>query len=618
MRIPPEILRLARNHHRQLLSLDAKARRAVEKQLSDALEDVRSELDAISPETFRAQQLRLVAFLADLTDRLTSGKLEEVLTAAVSDMYRLAPDHTAAEINAWMRHYGQEARPLNLQAIAAIAQESIIERVPSSLARWGPAMARRVRVEIASTLATRGDRNAATEAIKHAIDGERWRARRIVRTEMMGAYNQAHHLSLRRARDEEGVGDLKKSAVVTFDARTADDSLPVHGQVRELEEEFVDGKGRRYLHPPGRPNDREKEIPWLDPPDGPSTASESDENEPARLQASFDDLTEDEYRRGLVEARNEVINNTPLRELQQRVKTLESQAPKRVDFGSVEEFEDALLSHGEIVKQVRTEFRDEMSQFRDSLFDGPGELSVETDITSALKKDYPGIEDDVAEFAGMGPGVLGPRWDSSNAVRLSGVKKHRRRGVGIFNITGTKPLLKIRVRKRRSYYSPSENEVVLRRSDDPEDAKKRALFHELGHWVEARNERVFQASKLWLLKRAQANSDGGELVNGLGSASHFEAAWKDVSPWNDYVGKLYIRGRTMSRFDLVEPTEDVLDEINATEVFSMGVEAFASPDTMIGLMDRDFGLFVHVVAVLRGKYGYKGKLNDDYDHSVDN
>lgn len=265
--IPPDILRLARNHHRQLLALDKKARRAVERQLSLALEEVTAELDRLDPERFRAQQLRIVAFLADLTQRLTSQKLEAVLEASIREMYRLAPGHTVDEINEWMAYYGYEARPLNLAAIAEAAETSIIQQVPASLARWGPGIERRVRSEVAMMLTTRGDRAAATAAVQRAIDGERWVARRIVRTETMGAYNRAHNASLMKARDEEGVDDLKKSAIVTFDARTDQDSYPLDGQVRELEELFEDGNGRRYLHPPGRPNDREKEIPWLEPPE---------------------------------------------------------------------------------------------------------------------------------------------------------------------------------------------------------------------------------------------------------------------------------------------------------------------------------------------------------------
>ncbi|MFB6373342.1 MAG: colicin E5-related ribonuclease, partial [Bradymonadaceae bacterium] len=102
------------------------------------------------------------------------------------------------------------------------------------------------------------------DRVQTAIADKRWMADRIVRTELSQAYNRSHHSTLQYARDELGLGDeMKKSAMATFDARTDEDSFPVHGQVREIDEMFVDGDGRRYVHPPGRPNDREKEIPWM-------------------------------------------------------------------------------------------------------------------------------------------------------------------------------------------------------------------------------------------------------------------------------------------------------------------------------------------------------------------
>ena len=90
---------------------------------------------------------------------------------------------------------------------------------------------------------------------------ERWRGERIVRTETLYAYNGAKQRTLEEVRDTD-FPDLMKTARATFDDRTSPDSYPVDGQIRELDEDFEDGEGRLYLHPPGRPNDREVELPW--------------------------------------------------------------------------------------------------------------------------------------------------------------------------------------------------------------------------------------------------------------------------------------------------------------------------------------------------------------------
>lgn len=84
---------------------------------------------------------------------------------------------------------------------------------------------------------------------------------RIIRTETARAYSVARMEGLFEQR--QAFPQLRKKILATFDNRTAFDSVVVHGQIRRLEEPFVDGAGRVYMQPPARPNDREVVIPWL-------------------------------------------------------------------------------------------------------------------------------------------------------------------------------------------------------------------------------------------------------------------------------------------------------------------------------------------------------------------
>jgi len=92
-------------------------------------------------------------------------------------------------------------------------------------------------------------------------------AERIVRTELMGAYNRASWEANREADDQ--LGDMVKILSATFDDRTAADSYAVHGQIRRPDEAFQSWFGL-YQHPPNRPNDREIVVPhrisWPLPP----------------------------------------------------------------------------------------------------------------------------------------------------------------------------------------------------------------------------------------------------------------------------------------------------------------------------------------------------------------
>lgn len=93
-------------------------------------------------------------------------------------------------------------------------------------------------------------------------------AERIVRTELMGAYNRAGWEANREADDQ--LGDMVKILSATFDDRTGADSFAYHGQIRRPDEAFEAWGGLYYQHPPNRPNDREIVVPhrisWPLPP----------------------------------------------------------------------------------------------------------------------------------------------------------------------------------------------------------------------------------------------------------------------------------------------------------------------------------------------------------------
>lgn len=89
----------------------------------------------------------------------------------------------------------------------------------------------------------------------------RYWAERIVRTERAYAYNRANLETISEFAREDPKA-RKKIVALMGDPRTAPDSIAVHGQIREVNQNFTDGAGRVYLLPPARPNDRESIIPW--------------------------------------------------------------------------------------------------------------------------------------------------------------------------------------------------------------------------------------------------------------------------------------------------------------------------------------------------------------------
>jgi len=167
-----------------------------------------------------------------------------------------------------LRHFegkaGAPIRPLAIGAAVA-AQDPLLGRYEASVARWGQRTIGRIAEQLQRGLLV----GETFDQMKRRLTGERGGgvlvqsagdAARIVRTEGMAAYAQGTQEEI-VAQKAKRFPDLMRRLIETFDARTAADSRVAHGQVRDVNEPFTDGK-HTYLTPPGRPNDRAVIIPW--------------------------------------------------------------------------------------------------------------------------------------------------------------------------------------------------------------------------------------------------------------------------------------------------------------------------------------------------------------------
>lgn len=171
-----------------------------------------------------------------------------------------------------------------LEAVAA--GSTVLERHASSVARYGQHVIGRFRDVMQEGILLGDTFDEMTRRIQKtggAVLPTRGWAERIVRTEGMAALNAGAHLEMVE-QHATAFPDLEKKLIETFDARTAEDSYPAHGQVRPLNGFFRDGKGREYLYPPGRPNDRGVTIPWrrawLEPDQGDAAETTATTAEP--------------------------------------------------------------------------------------------------------------------------------------------------------------------------------------------------------------------------------------------------------------------------------------------------------------------------------------------------
>lgn len=265
--LPPDYLELARLQSKEYDLMYAMQKQGMLWELSEARRRAIEALKTIPVYKLKHTQARVTLFIAEMFADEYVRALESGWEAAFERMTKLAEEHAIEQIGHFEEDYAYEVRPINFLTVAHHElRESLIKQHKNSIKHWGNVVERRVRdIMKAATIDRMTYREMTLHLSKETENMEVWQALRIIRTEGSYAYNAAHHSTLYAAR-ESGIADLKKTCIATFDNRTSADSIPVHEQIREIGEMFVDGYGREYMHPPGRPNDREREVAYLPEP----------------------------------------------------------------------------------------------------------------------------------------------------------------------------------------------------------------------------------------------------------------------------------------------------------------------------------------------------------------
>lgn len=207
----------------------------------------------------RTMRLQVQNILAQVQARLGTRISETQRNAAVQ-----AAEANMHQIEQFDKAFGGMVRPINLRPAMALArieenvQGALVTRKANSVARYGEAMAGKFEAAVRRGLAFgySHDQMVADVYNECGFFPNRYWAERIVRTETAYAYNAATMETIHEA------GMEHKKILATMDNRVAFDSLAVHGQVKKVDQMFVDGAGREYLHPPARPNDRETVVAW--------------------------------------------------------------------------------------------------------------------------------------------------------------------------------------------------------------------------------------------------------------------------------------------------------------------------------------------------------------------
>lgn len=207
-------------------------------------------------------------------------------------------------------------RPMRFDTLEFLARTNAeigqirLREFPQSFRRYGAAAVVAIEEQL-GVISLQGipwteARDEVWDTVRHVVQEKQWMVERILRTETSAIANGTEFAAIREeAKDDSPDDRMMKRIIATFDEVTHFDSVAVHGQIRAPDDMFEDGMGRRYLFPPGRPNDREIIVPWRSSyeeffPDFPRIVKEGSLNRPnisiPREMQPIDDIFTEELR----------------------------------------------------------------------------------------------------------------------------------------------------------------------------------------------------------------------------------------------------------------------------------------------------------------------------------
>ena len=275
--------------------------RPILKLIQSAAAEMERKVARLAPkdETFTAVQQRAIlaqyrAMLLELQPRMTRVLGEASREAQVESIRSMVATLSLAELE-----FEGVTTPLPLTQAARMA--GIIDRDRASLLRQHDVSVRTYGIDsitaaekyLGQSFAVQRSYSETVAGLFDMVDQSRYRAERIVRTETSFAWSAAHASALDDASEiipglfRRWVEYVSDTTGAPLDGRVANDSLVLHGQVAftpegatmEARSTFLVGGtggfemprdnrvnaklwGKRYAHPPNRPNDRSRIVGW--------------------------------------------------------------------------------------------------------------------------------------------------------------------------------------------------------------------------------------------------------------------------------------------------------------------------------------------------------------------
>lgn len=215
---------------------------------------------------FSAQQVRMALVQVQASLRELLRALYEKRKTDMDDLLGRSIRQTLREIAHHETKFAEAQGRIQARALRKLASPRglLLHQYQVSLQAYGQQtigdIQRRLAVHAVKKSTVREMANdIAGRLPTRALQGARWKAERIVRTELIAALNTGHQAALEEA--AEFLPDLQRQWDAALDARTSDVCRTLNGQVRALDQPWK-YSGRLIAHPPAHPNCRSRITPW--------------------------------------------------------------------------------------------------------------------------------------------------------------------------------------------------------------------------------------------------------------------------------------------------------------------------------------------------------------------
>lgn len=258
---------IVESHIKQALRLEADQSDIILMRYKEIRKELIARLATMKEGSFTAQHLRGIlgqvegAIIA-MTEHLNGAMVEGSQEAALKGV-----DHLVKEINFFDEKFTGAVTPINLNAalIADDTTQLLVTRYKTNLEAYGDNLFSEIRKGLFSASIGETSNEEIVSRIASFFNGEEWKLRRIVRTELHGIYNRGKINAMEEL--SEDLPDMLKTLMHPMDSRTGADSIYAAQKhlVADMDKPFIyvwQGKTREFMAPPDRPNDRSVMVPY--------------------------------------------------------------------------------------------------------------------------------------------------------------------------------------------------------------------------------------------------------------------------------------------------------------------------------------------------------------------